>query len=238
MEYLDFDRLEALDPVRFQEQTPYPWINPENLLAPAAFERLQANLPDVAMFDRLFDKQRRAGQKPHDRYILEYRDGIPVPEPWLEFIAELKSDRYRRVLCRLVGRPSLSINFHWHYTPNGCSVSPHCDSTRKIGSHIFYFNTKQDWDPAWGGETVVLDDGGRLHPRSAPSFEAFDRAISSQAMGNRSLLFTRRGNSWHGVREIRCPEGRLRKVFIVVLNRDGLGDRIRFALTRRNVARY
>ncbi len=238
MEYLDFDRLEALDPVSFQEQVPYPWINPENLLVPAAFERLRANLPDIEMFDCLFDKKRRAGQKPHDRYALEYRDGIPVPEPWRAFIGELKGDRYRRALCRLVGLKSLSISFHWHYTPNGCSVSPHCDSTRKIGSHIFYFNTKEDWDPAWGGETVVLDDGGRLHRRSAPSFEAFDRASPSQALGNRSLIFARRGNSWHGVREIRCPEDRLRKVFIVILNRDGLGDRIRFSLTRRNVARY
>jgi hypothetical protein len=238
MEYLDFRRLEALDPARFQERDPYPWVNPENLLVPAAFERLQANLPDVGMFDRLFDKKRRAGQTPHDRYALEYRDGIPVPEPWLEFIAELKGDRYRRALCRLVGLQSLSISFHWHYTPNGCSVSPHCDSTRKIGSHIFYFNTTEDWDPAWGGETVVLDDGGRLHPRSAPPFEAFDRALPSQSLGNRSLIFTRRGNSWHGVREIRCPEGHMRRVFIVVLNRDGLADRVRFALTRRNVTRY
>ena len=92
--------------------------------------------------------------------------------------------------------------------------------------------------PRLGGETVVLDDGGRLHPRSAPPFEAFDRAFPSQSLGNRSLIFTRRGNSWHGVREIRCPEGHMRKVFIVVLNRDGLADRIRFALTRRNVTRY
>jgi len=37
-------------------------------------------------------------------------------------------------------------------------------------------------------------------------------------MGNYSLLFTRRGNSWHGVREISCPPGYYRKVFIVVIN--------------------
>jgi hypothetical protein len=37
--------------------------------------------------------------------------------------------------------------------------------------------------------------------------------------GNRSLLFARQGNSWHGVREIRCPEDRMRKVFIVVIDR-------------------
>ena len=35
-------------------------------------------------------------------------------------------------------------------------------------------------------------------------------------MDNRSLIFSRRCNSWHGVRAIECPEGALRKVFIVV----------------------
>ena len=33
---------------------------------------------------------------------------------------------------------------------------------------------------------------------------------------NRSILFGRRGNSWHGVRQINCPEDYYRKVFIVV----------------------
>ena len=39
------------------------------------------------------------------------------------------------------------------------------------------------------------------------------------AVGNDSLLFKRGEHSWHGVRELRCPEGRMRKVFIVVVNR-------------------
>jgi hypothetical protein len=65
----------------------------------------------------------------------------------------------------------------------------------------------------------VLDDGGRFARSSAPEFEDFDRAIGSRALGNWSFLFTRRGDSWHGVKPLVCPEGRFRKVFIVVLNR-------------------
>ena len=42
--------------------------------------------------------------------------------------------------------------------------------------------------------------------------------MPSNAMGNRSLLFAREKNSWHGVREIHCPPGKYRKVFIVVVN--------------------
>jgi hypothetical protein len=106
-------------------------------------------------------------------------------------------------------------------------VSPHCDAKRKLGSHIFYFNTEEDWDPAWGGGTVILDDAGRFDARSAPAFEDFVAFEPAQALGNHSLLFVRNGNSWHGVREIRSPQGALRKVFIVVIERASLAARLR-----------
>jgi hypothetical protein len=127
----------------------------------------------------------------HDRFALEYDESLELPAPWREFIAELESPRYRRFLRRMFGRGGLSIAFHWHYTPNGCSVSPHCDAMHKLGSHIFYFNTTEDWDPTWGGETVVLDDHGRFGPKSAPAWEDFDTAAESNALGNYSLIFAR-----------------------------------------------
>ena len=52
-------------------------------------------------------------------------------------------------------------------------------------------------------------------------------------MGNRSLIFQSTGNSWHGVRAINCPEGHLRKVFIVVINRHSAAERARRALGLR-----
>jgi hypothetical protein len=238
MHYLDFDRLEAIDPVEYRARQPYPWINPERLLYPEAYETLRQNLPDISLFERFFGKQRKWDQAPHDRYALEYREEMPVPQPWREFIEELKSDRYCKALSRLLGVRSISVNFHWHYTPNGCSVSPHCDSKRKLGSHIFYFNTEEDWRPEWGGETLVLDDEGRFSPNSGPDFEDFAKVIPSRALGNISFLFSRRGNSWHGVREIRCPEDRMRKVFIVVLNGDTLFDRVRNAVSGKGLERY
>jgi hypothetical protein len=62
----------------------------------------------------------------------------------------------------------------------------------------------------------VLDDHGRFAVDSSPGFEDFDASWTAETMDNRSLIFGRRGNSWHGVRAIECPEGQLRKVFIVV----------------------
>jgi len=125
---------------------------------------------------------------------------------------------------------------HWHYASRGCSVAPHCDAKRKIGSHIFYMNRSSEWDPSWGGEALVLDDGDRFHSDSAPDFEDFD-AVSAARMGdNDSFIFARSGNSWHGVRELTCPEDRFRQVFIVVFEYANLLDRAKswlFPIHRR-----
>ncbi len=132
----------------------------------------------------------------------------------------------------MLGVATYTVDYHWHYTPPGASVSPHCDARRKLASHIFYFNDPADWDPAWGGETLILDDGGRFSRRSAPEFGDFAAATRADGMGNRSLLFARTDRAWHGVEPLRCPEGRYRRVFIVVANRAPLAARTRATLRR------
>ena len=229
MTYLNFERLNEIDPIAFQSRKPYPWINPEGLLTEDGSRGLKETLPEVSEFKEYFGASRKFGQQSHDRYALEYGADCRLSPPWQAFIAELQSPAYRKALERLYGAKGFDMWFHWHYTPNGCSVSPHCDSKHKLGSHLFYFNTEEDWDPAWGGDTLILDDGGRLHRKSGPKFEDFDSAVAAEAMGNRSLIFQSTGNSWHGVRAVRCPEGRLRKVFIVVINRRTATERMRRA---------
>ena len=231
MQYLNVERLCAVDEKAFQDREPYPWLNEEGLLTDEGYARLVATLPDVWLFDKVFGEARSHGQKPHDRYSLDYRDDLPISKDWKDFVAELRGDEYQDFLRRMYGTDDLDVGFHWHYTPNGCSVSPHCDATRKLGSHIFYFNTPEDWDPTWGGETLILDDGGRLEPNTAPDFGDFDKVIESHAQGNSSLLFMRKEHSWHGVREIHAPEGKFRKVFIVVANKNSAIWRLRRALT-------
>ena len=99
MQYIDFDRFKAIDPAGFRTTQPYPWINPQGLLTDAGYQRLLDNMPDVSLFEKKFGYGRIAGQKPHDRYSLEYAPGAPVPEPWQEFITELCSDDYRKTLA-------------------------------------------------------------------------------------------------------------------------------------------
>lgn len=238
MQYIDFDKLEQIDSAAYQAQQPFPWINPPDLLTPDGYARLLQTLPDKSLFDSSFGLTRKNAQQAHDRYVLEYHPDVAVDPAWHACIAEMTSARYKAHLCRLLDERSVVLNFHWHYTPNGCSVSPHADSVRKAGSHIFYFNTLNDWDPNWGGHTVLLDDGGRLDYRSSPRFEDFDNEIAGEAIGNRSLLFTRTDRAWHGVREVTCPADKLRRVFIVVVNKNGLRDKLRRATKRHAVCYF
>jgi hypothetical protein len=214
--YLNTVVLDAIDPEDFQAKSPFPWVNPQYFIAADRYPELLQSVPDLARFTAFFGKQRKHGQASHDRYILDYERGMELAPQWRDFVEELCSDSYRDFICRLLNVSNVRFRFHWHFTPNGGEVGPHCDSKGKIGSQIFYLNTADDWDWSWGGETVILDDNGRIASDNAPSFEDFDTAYPAQTQDNRSILFGRRGNSWHGVRRINCPDNYYRKVFIVV----------------------
>jgi len=217
MQYLDIEKIESFDIAAFRNTKPYPWGNPQGLLTDEAFEVLRENLPGVERFNEEFGVKRSHGQAPHSRLTLKYSEDLDLPAPWHEFVTELRGMPYRRFLKRAFNRGLLALTFHWHYTPVSCSVSPHCDALRKLGSHIFYLNAEDDWREEWGGQTLVLDDNGRFDRKTAPDFQEFDSIQTSQVLGNRSFLFARNQKSWHGVREITCPEGAYRKVFIVVI---------------------
>jgi hypothetical protein len=236
-QYLNFDKLEAIDPVKFLNTRPFPNANPQGLLTDEGYELLLNNMPDISMFEKIFHYERLGGQEPHNRYALEYEPGMPVPRPWQEFIAELRSDRYRNAMTRLLDAKKIEFRCHWHYTPNGCSVSPHCDSKREHGSHLFYFNSEDDWDPAWGGETLVLDDGGKLDFESAPGLDEFVGESACKSIGNYSMFFQRTDHAWHAVREIKCPEDKMRRIFIVVVNPDNLFWKIRDRVIGKKVQR-
>ena len=100
MKYLDIEKLRALATDEFMAVKPYPYYN-EPLLTREGYTDLLENLPPLDMFDAIMDKERRAGQAPHDRYSLEYTPNMPVPKPWQEFISELCSDAYRKEVERL-----------------------------------------------------------------------------------------------------------------------------------------
>jgi len=219
VKYLNTEKLECLKENEFQQRKPFPWLNPAGVLTDIGHRTLIDTLPNVSLFARSFDYQRKHRQKSHDRYVLEYVEGLDVHENWQAFIEELRGPVYREFICRMFGISRFDINCHWHYAPAGCSVSPHLDAARKYGSQVFYLNTPADWKAEWGGQTVVLDDKNLDTLPGNPEFEDMEVVAASEAIGNYSLLFSRGPHSWHGVRALNCPKNAMRRVFIVVVNR-------------------
>lgn len=212
---LDIEKLNGLDTDEIRARKPFPWLHLEKLITDDGYQTLQDAMPDPESYSRVFGRRRPGRQKPHDRFALQYKRWKSYPEPWQAFIKQLYGPEYRKFVSEMIGRDDFLLHCHWHNTPTGCSVSPHCDAPWKFASHIFYLNTEENWKPEWGGDTVILDDGGKYKHRTAPDFEDFEDEITSPSLGNRSLFFVRTEHSWHGVRELTAPEGPMRKVFIV-----------------------
>jgi hypothetical protein len=218
MRYLNLDVLSTISAEQFQNTPPYPWMDVANSLTPEGYEALRLSLPNVELFDRQVGIKRGYGQAPHDRYLLHYQPSLALSQPWREFIAELQGEIYQEFLRRVLGPHTFIPTFEWYFAWQGCAVSPHCDAKRKLATHIFYFNTDNDWDPAWGGEILILDSERRFKTHSAPSFDELKVAASLHPRGNGSLFFQRTPHSWHGVRPLQCPRGQLRKLFLVTVN--------------------
>lgn len=236
-QFLNNDLLQSIDSKNFSIQLPFPNINPTGMIIEKRFAELSQSMPDLTLFKPTFGRARKYGQTPHDRYTLKYQAGLPLSAPWQTFLAELNGKEYKSFLQRMFKKTFFSLDFFWFFTPSGCSVSPHCDHKDKIGAHLFYMNTQDDWDPAWGGDTLLLDDGGKLPRGSAPEFTDFQQTISSKSLGNYSLLFARTPNSWHGVKKISCPDGYYRKLFMVAIKKSSPFTSL-FAKWRTPTAEY
>jgi len=228
MTFLDHDRLARISrgAPEFLARKPFPWEGLQGVIEAKGFERLCAGLPAVELLTPEFGRTRGYGQQSHDRYALQYRAALDaqLSPAWREFVHELHAEPYLsfvRTMWGLRPRERFELSMHWHYAPARASVSPHTDARRKYGSHIFYFNTPEDWDPEWGGQTLVLDDEGRLPAHASPEFGTLREVAASRILGNQSFIFKRTEHSWHAVAPIACPQGKLRKVFIVVVNRVG-----------------
>ncbi len=222
MTILNSTTFENISSSDFQNQNPYPWINIKDFLSKETFEELFETLPEPSQMESEFGKKRGYGQQSHDRLSLQYRPGLKLSQAWHEFIAVLQGDQYKRFIRDMYGLKAnepVVLTMHWHYAKTGCSVSPHVDARRKLGSHIFYFHKDEEWSESWGGQTVVLRSGHDIDPHSAPGFDQFETVASSKITNNSSFMFYRTDDSWHGVKPLVCPEDRLRKVFIVVINK-------------------
>jgi hypothetical protein len=222
--------ISGFEPRAFSEQKPFPWTSFSQFLTEEGFQLLYRDFPEIRFFEKHENLPRRYNQRPHNRYYLAYEKSVynrnryaaegvirrlvlsPVGQ---RFIDELNGEHYRRFLQSLLGVSDFTLQFAWHIGTAGSEVSPHLDIKTKLATHIFYFNTDEDWSLEWGGETLVLC--GKRTRAMNPDFCDFETAIPIPVLQNRSFLFKNRPNAWHGVRTIRAPEDKRRQLFNVIV---------------------
>jgi hypothetical protein len=252
-QFLDEKAMREFRPEAFSRRTPFPWNDFAGLLTPEGFHALYKDYPSLELFEAHRGLQRPHGQRPHDRHYLAYEHSIyghsdhkeagevghaDLSPAWQTFMDELKtSEPYRAFIEDLLGVEPLTARYAWHVGVAGSEVSPHRDADNKLGTHIFYFNTHDDWDDAWGGSTLVL--GGKKTAALNPDFGDFAAETASDILDNHSFLFKNTPDAWHGVRALTCPEGRHRRLFNVIFHAEdegrkprGLGERLRKAFRR------
>jgi hypothetical protein len=231
--YLDHSVLRSFDCVEFQRKKPFPWANVSGVLTCDGFAELTATYPSLDLFEKHVGVPRVHGQRPHNRYYLAFDKSIyaarlsegrvvgkqQLSSAWQNFIAELNGADYRSFIQSTLGIDNFVLRMAWHVGEAGSEVSPHVDAAEKIATHIFYFNTSNDWQDDWGGSTLVLS--GKTSAVLNPDFCDFAEAVSCTITNNHSFLFANTKDAWHGVRELKCPVDRHRRLFNVVVEKPG-----------------
>ncbi len=228
--FLNYELIESFNEQLFIQNQPFPWYNFDSFLIPEGFQQLLQDFPSLELFEKHEGLERVYAQRPHNRYYLAYETSIyhqiehkergivdykHLPPSWQMFIKELETSQiYQNFIKSLFEVTDFKIRYAWHMGVTNSEVSPHKDAEQKIGTHIFYFNTSDDWDTAWDGSTLVL--GNKLTDSMNPDFSDFTTAIAAQLTNNRSFLFKNTPNAWHGVKPLTCPEGKYRRLFNVI----------------------
>ncbi len=229
MSFLNKETIANFPYDEFHNQWPFPFLGIQGMLTNEGFATLIRDFPSLDLFTYHQDVKRAHGQRPHNRYYLAYEEthfkrgeevdrevtGKELPDSWTAFIKELKEDPdYQQLIKRALGADQWTVRFAWHVGQGGNEVSPHLDNIDKLGTHIFYFNTDEDWKEEWGGQIVAL--GGMMTSSGHPEYEDFADQKEIPIMNNRSFLFKNTLEAWHGVRPLRSPEGKYRRLFNVI----------------------
>lgn len=228
--FINYELLKSFEAKSFIHNQPFPWYNFHNLLTLEGFQQLLKDFPSLELFEKHQGLERVYGQRPHDRYYLAYETSIyhqverkdkgiinkqDLPASWQMFVHELETSQiYHNFIKSLFEVADFQIRYAWHVGVTNSEVSPHKDAEQKAGTHIFYFNTSDDWDTSWDGSTLVL--GNKLKNVMNPDFKDFTTAIPTQFTNNHSFLFKNTPNAWHGVKPLTCPQGKYRRLFNVI----------------------
>jgi hypothetical protein len=230
MNFINYELIRLFEQQLFRQNQPFPWYNFHNFLTSDGFKQLSTDFPSLELFEKHEGLERVYGQRPHNRYYLAYKTSIydqiehrgqgivnykHLPESWQMLVKELETSQiYQNFIKSLFEIADFQIRYAWHIGVTHSEVSPHKDAEQKAGTHIFYFNTSNDWETGWDGSTLVL--GNKLKEGMNPDFSDFSTVIPTQFTNNRSFLFKNTPNAWHGVKPLNCPEGKYRRLFNVI----------------------
>lgn len=227
--FIDVHSIAKFPKETFKARAPYPWHAFQGFLTLEGFRKLYESFPPLERFEKHENLERGYGQRPHNRYYLAYEEssyhpqsyrgrGVvkngELPDAWQEFIEELEGSGYQNFVKSALGVSRFEARYVWHVAVNDSEVSPHLDVLEKAGLHMFYFNTSQDWDPSWGGSTLVL--GGLKQDVKNPDFSDFEESTAVPFLDNSSFFFRNQSHAWHGVRALTCPQGKRRRLFSVI----------------------
>jgi hypothetical protein len=79
MSYLDYEKLETIDPAQFQQAKPYPWLNPAGILTETGYQRLLA--PNLSARDEAASKRSRSSGREHRMVEPVYKARRPKTSP-------------------------------------------------------------------------------------------------------------------------------------------------------------
>ncbi len=227
--FIHYDSIHSFDVSVFESKIPYPWHDFDQFLTRAGFKQLYRSFPDVSLFEKQVGFY-RGNQKPHDRYLLSYEDSVyhesgyegkgviqhdQLPSAWQRLIEELERPNGYKSFVRSILKTNFKFRYEWHLGFSGSQISPHVDIDWKLGSHLFYFNTQKDWSPRWGGRTLILGNHPTRRRKRSLDFSDFKLKIPVDNQEHHSLFMKNTPSAWHGVKPLRGPEGKFRRVFIV-----------------------
>lgn len=231
MDYFNNRVIQSILDSDFMSNKSFPWISIKGIFTNAAFATLYRDFPSLDLFNYHEDVYRGSGQRPHDRYYASYEfsrykkldekanRGIihyaDLESSWQEFVKELRDNTtYHQLVRQVLNTDNFGFHLVWHMGVKGNEVSAHRDAQEKLGTHLLYFNTSEDWSSEWGGDFLVLDDLQKeVHN---PEFEDFKTVTTAPIVDNHSLIFKNTPKAWHGVKPLNCPEGFYRRLANVV----------------------
>lgn len=156
---------------------------------------------------------------------LASRDHMAETWEWVRGVYErldLPDGQYADIVrerCRL-DVDDLVLQMEFSSLEAGSHLPPHTDAPDKLVSCVLYL-PDADWDPSWGGETVIyrpVDE--RRSDNWCSRSSSVDGMHELDTIGftaNRMFWFVKTHDSWHGVTPVTAPAGIGRRSFNVSL---------------------